>query len=62
MTEEEFEEVFDMNFCKDSPQRTRELALQAEAVPIPPLDPLYGVDGPLPRLYKSAQINVLSKL
>ena len=43
-----------MNYCKQTPEKTKELAERCAAVPMPGLDPLYGEDGPLPRLWKQA--------
>ncbi|OJD40316.1 cupin domain protein [Diplodia corticola] len=45
---------FDLHWCKDTPEKTKELAEKAGNVPIPECDPLYGPDGPLPRIWKEA--------
>ncbi|GLB19545.1 hypothetical protein AtubIFM61612_009452 [Aspergillus tubingensis] len=45
---------FDMNYGLKSPEETTSLMRQSENVSIPPLDPLYGLDGPLPRLWSRA--------
>lgn len=49
---------WDMNWCKESEERTREVGERARKVPIPPADPLYGVDGPLVRLWREALADV----
>ena len=45
---------YDMNWGKASPEETKQLARKSEQVEIPPLDPLYGSEGPLPRLWREA--------
>lgn len=45
---------FDMNYALKHSDETSSLATRSDAVPIPPLDPLYGLGGPLPRLWKQA--------
>lgn len=45
---------FDIHWCKDTPERTKELAKAAAEVPIPECDPLYGRDGPLPKIWREA--------
>lgn len=43
---------FDIHWCKDGPEKTKELAQAAANVPIPECDPLYGRGGPLPRIWR----------
>lgn len=43
---------FDLHWCKDSPEKVKELARNCGRVPIPEKDPLYGQDGPLPRIWR----------
>ncbi|KAL4925238.1 cupin domain-containing protein [Aspergillus undulatus] len=45
---------FDMNYGFKHPEETSSLVKLSDSVPIPPLDPLYGLDGPLPRLWRQA--------
>ncbi|KAL4863519.1 hypothetical protein BDV12DRAFT_206404 [Aspergillus spectabilis] len=45
---------FDMNYAMKHPDETTLLGELSDSVPIPPLDPLYGLEGPLPRLWKQA--------
>jgi hypothetical protein len=49
-----------MNYAMKSPEETAELAEKCDSVSIPPLDPLYGLDGPLPRVWKEAVKNAVS--
>ena len=49
---------YDMNWGEASPEETRELLKKCEQVEIPSSDPLYGPDGPLPKLWhKAASVN-----
>lgn len=43
-----------MNYGLQPEVETAELAAKCNQVPIPTLDPLYGHDGPLPRLWREA--------
>ncbi|KAI1452455.1 hypothetical protein F4805DRAFT_28635 [Annulohypoxylon moriforme] len=45
---------FDIHWCKDTPEKTKELAQASARVPLPALDPLYGGEGPLPTIWKLA--------
>ncbi|KAL4967066.1 cupin domain-containing protein [Aspergillus stella-maris] len=45
---------FDMNYGFKPTGETAALITQSEAVGVPPLDPLYGLNGPLPRLWIEA--------
>lgn len=45
---------WDINWAKDSPEKTSELAKKCASVPIPEKDPLYGLGGPLPKLWRDA--------
>ncbi|KAF2230675.1 hypothetical protein EV356DRAFT_473031 [Viridothelium virens] len=48
------EHRYDMNWGKDPPEETPKLAEKAATTPIPELDPLYGLGGPLPKLWNEA--------
>lgn len=48
------EEAFDMHLCDASPEETARLKVVAAKTPIPEMDPLYGVEGPLPRIWGDA--------
>ncbi|RDW83505.1 putative cupin protein [Coleophoma crateriformis] len=43
---------FDMHWGKESVGETKRLAQQVEAVSIPDRDPLYGLGGPLPQIWR----------
>lgn len=45
---------WDNNFCKADSHETAQKAENARSVPIPHMDPVYGVDGPLVGLWKKA--------
>ncbi|KAL4735240.1 hypothetical protein BDV11DRAFT_212198 [Aspergillus similis] len=45
---------FDMNYKSRPPEETSAWAKQSDSVAIRPLDPLFGLDGLLPRLWKQA--------
>ncbi|KAL9086625.1 MAG: hypothetical protein Q9165_007068 [Trypethelium subeluteriae] len=45
---------YDMNWGKESPEETTKLAQQAATTPVPELDPLYGLGGPLPEIWNRA--------
>lgn len=45
---------WDIHWAKDSPEKTRELARAAANVPVPDTDPLYGLDGPLPKIRRES--------
>jgi hypothetical protein len=47
---------WDNNFCKADPEETHQKALNAQKVPLPAEDPIYGIDGPLVRIWKEAMI------
>ncbi|EOD50968.1 putative cupin domain protein [Neofusicoccum parvum UCRNP2] len=47
-------ERFNLNYARDGAEKTRELAKKSAAVPVPDKDPLYGLGGPLPKLWKEA--------
>ncbi|CAG8979216.1 hypothetical protein HYALB_00013143 [Hymenoscyphus albidus] len=51
------EEPFDMHLCNASSEETAALAVVAAKTPIPSMDPLYGFDGPLPTLWKEADLS-----
>lgn len=46
--------VYDLPRLKDDPARREAKFETAAHCPIPDRDPVYGVDGPLPRLYREA--------
>jgi hypothetical protein len=43
---------WDNNWCKASPEETQEKAEQAKEVPVPEHDPIFGLGGHLPKLWK----------
>lgn len=45
---------WDNNWCKAGPEETEAKAENARSVPIPEYDPIYGEDGPLVQIWKSA--------
>lgn len=45
---------WDNNFCKGNAEQTREKAVNARAVPIPEMDPVFGLNGPLIGIWKRA--------
>ncbi|KAK0642690.1 Uncharacterized protein DIS24_g8787 [Lasiodiplodia hormozganensis] len=45
---------WDINWAKDTPEKTSELAKKCASVPIPEKDPLYGLGGPLTKLWRDA--------
>lgn len=47
-------EAFDMHLCNASPEETARLKVVATKTPIPEMDPLYGVEGPLSRIWIEA--------
>ncbi|KXL42749.1 hypothetical protein M433DRAFT_156553 [Acidomyces richmondensis BFW] len=47
---------WDNNFCRADAGETAVKAEAARRVPIPDYDPVYGLDGPLPRLWKEAAV------
>jgi len=46
-----------MDFRHGHPDEYREMAEVARRVPIPPVDPFYGVDGPLPSIWHATRKN-----
>lgn len=42
------------NYCQAGEEETRAKAEEAKGIPIPDWDPVYGVDGPLPQLWREA--------
>jgi uncharacterized protein YjlB len=42
---------WDNNFCKTSPEETKDIAARTETVPVPEFDPVYGRGGPLVKLW-----------
>ncbi|KAF7560995.1 hypothetical protein G7046_g3137 [Stylonectria norvegica] len=46
---------YDMNFCKDGAEETAQKAADCEKVPIPNMDPVFGVAGPLHKAWLEAQ-------
>ncbi|KAF2138420.1 uncharacterized protein K452DRAFT_234076 [Aplosporella prunicola CBS 121167] len=48
------EKRFDMNWGDKGPEETQRLAKLCTEVPVPEADPLYGVDGPLPKIWREA--------
>ncbi|KAH6669902.1 hypothetical protein B0J14DRAFT_106948 [Halenospora varia] len=53
-------EAFDMHYCDATPDETKKLAARCAQTPVPDLDPLYGRDGPLPRIWKDALVQASS--
>jgi uncharacterized protein YjlB len=45
---------WDNNWCKASPEETQEKANQARQVPIPQHDPIFGLNGHLPKLWNGS--------
>ncbi|KAF2870025.1 hypothetical protein BDV95DRAFT_595597 [Massariosphaeria phaeospora] len=45
--------MWDMNYCKDDAEMTATKAERCAQVPIPQADPVFGVDGPLPKIWQS---------
>lgn len=43
-----------MHLCDASPEETKRLKVVAAKTPIPSMDPLYGVEGPLPKIWCEA--------
>lgn len=42
------------NYCKADAEETRAKAEEAKGIPVPEYDPIYGLDGPLPMLWRAA--------
>ncbi|KAK2612593.1 hypothetical protein QQS21_001365 [Conoideocrella luteorostrata] len=47
---------WDMNFCKDGPEETAQKSRDCSNVPIPPKDPVFGIAGPLPEVWKNVSM------
>ena len=46
---------WDNNFCKAGEEQTLEKAANAQAVPVPDSDPIFGVGGPLVVIWQAAK-------
>jgi uncharacterized protein YjlB len=46
---------WDNNFCKADERETKQKAANAKAVPVPEMDPIFGVGGPLVEIWGKAE-------
>lgn len=47
-----------MNYCKDDAEVTEQKKERSWSVPIPETDPVYGAEGPLPRVWREVSSTV----